>query len=82
MSGREQGVPVEIHSPEHLRRIAFFRTEAWMADGSVQPGDLVEGVYPIPDDHLCRHWVIEENDRIVAAGRLSVHEAVEEMPDA
>ncbi len=37
------------------------------------------GVYPIPDDALCRHWVIEENGRIVAAGRLSVHESVEEM---
>lgn len=79
MSGRAQGVPVEVHSPEDLRHIALFRTEAWMADGFVQPGELVEGVYPIPDDALCRHWVIEENGRIVAAGRLSVHESVEEM---
>ena len=30
---------------------------------AVQPGDLVDGVYPIPDDPLCRHWVIEQDDR-------------------
>jgi hypothetical protein len=79
VSGRAQGVPVEVHSPEDLRRIAIFRTEVWMADGFVQPDELVDGVYPIPDDALCRHWVIEENGRIVAAGRLSVHESVEEV---
>lgn len=69
-------VPQEVTSAADLRRIAEFRTEAWMLDGLVRPEQLVDGVFPIEEDAQCRHWIIEEQGRIVAAGRLSVYQAL------
>lgn len=74
-------LPREVTSSEDLRRIAEFRTEAWMLDGLVTSEQLVDGVFPIEGDEHCRHWVIEVDGRIVAAGRLSVHHSLVEIPE-
>lgn len=71
--------PREVTLAEDIRRVAEFRTEAWLAYGFIQPEQIVDGVFPIEGDGECRHWIIEEQGRIVATGRLSVHRTMESI---
>lgn len=68
--------PREAASPGDVRRIAEFRTRAWLIDGTLTPDQVVDGLLPIEDDGTSRHWIVEHHGDIIAAIRLSVHATV------
>lgn len=68
--------PREAALPAEVRRIAEFRTRAWLMDGTITPDQVVDGILSIEDDGTSRHWIVEHDGGIVAAIRLSVHATV------
>lgn len=73
--------PVELLSPtpEILNEIGRLRVLAWK---SSQPKFRDMDVWLDALDSAARHWLVRYDGRIVAAGRLSVHSSIQEIPDA
>lgn len=67
---------IEVKSNSRLERIARFRTDVWLLDGFLRHEQLTDGVFRIDGDEFCRHWIVEESDKIVGTGRLSLHESL------
>lgn len=62
-----------------LEEIGKLRVRAWVTEVPEASG-LVVWLDDL--DKRARHWVIHKDGRLVAAGRLSVHHTLKDLPDA
>ena len=59
--------------------IVSLRLRCWSAQTPVQltPEDVIDDY-----EAMARHWIAVRDDQVIGAARLTIHEAVEEMPEA
>jgi GNAT superfamily N-acetyltransferase len=70
---------VEVSQSEILQQILSLRVLAWRSFISIDP-DLHE--WTDKYDDTGRHWAVLDGDKVAAAGRLSVHERLCDVPDS
>jgi GNAT superfamily N-acetyltransferase len=72
---------VEVADPDTIRRIQRLRAECWMTTG-LPATVFPDGQWRDPGEEKppFRHWAAFAGARLVAAGRLSIHERLEEAP--
>ena len=66
-------------SAELLDQIGRLRVRAWATEIAQMP-DLDCWIDPI--DHAARHFVIHQSERLIGAARLTIHEQLDDVPDA
>lgn len=69
---------VEVTDSELLRQVLALRVLAWRSFINID-SELHE--WTDNYDVTGRHWAIMDGDRVVAAGRLSIHERLGDVPD-
>ena len=74
--------PTEVGDPAVLAAIYELRASVWRATGAVSPDTFPTGGWSDEFDPASRHWAISRDGQIVAAARLSVHNRLEEVPEA
>jgi GNAT superfamily N-acetyltransferase len=75
--------PAEVNRTEMLDAIAVLRAEVWQASGGVAAAAFPEGRWHDDCDLNATHWTIrDENNRLVAAARLTVHPTLADVPEA
>lgn len=70
---------VEVHDADLLKEILALRVTAWKSFIQVDPA-LDEWTDRF--DATARHWAILDGNTAVAAGRLSIHETLADVPDS
>jgi GNAT superfamily N-acetyltransferase len=65
--------------PELLRKILALRVVAWKSFINVDP-HLLEWTDQF--DSAAQHWAILDGETVAAAGRLSIHERLHDVPDS
>lgn len=72
--------PTEVADPQVISEICRFRARVWRETGKLKNDAFgVEG-WRDPIDNHCQHWVIRNTTGgLVAAGRLSVHENLDNV---
>ncbi len=87
-------VPVETLLPEapfRLEKVSFsacgeaigrLRVEAWRHERGVDQDFFARARWIEPIDDDAQHWVVFEEDQLVAAGRLSLHRGLTGVPYA
>jgi GNAT superfamily N-acetyltransferase len=70
---------VEVTDSAVLRQILALRVLAWRSFINIDP-ELHE--WTDKHDATGRHWAILDGDTVVAAGRLSIHERLGDVPDS
>jgi hypothetical protein len=74
---------VEVFDAKTVAEICQFRVRVWSAIGHLVEGAFAADGWRDPIDAVCRHWIIRRGDgRLVAAGRLSLHERLEQVHQA
>ena len=71
--------PFEVTDAPTIEAICRFRVEVWRQMGSLAEGAFPDGLWRDPIDADCTHWVVMRGDRLVAAGRLSMHESLAQV---
>ena len=80
---RQFSGPAEVNGTEMLDEIAVLRAEVWQAAGAVAATAFPEGRWRDEYDLIAIHWTIrDENSRLVAAARLTVHPTLADVPEA
>jgi hypothetical protein len=74
--------PTEVTDAHTIEAICRFRASVWRASGTLADGVFADGRWHDEFDDLSRHWIITRARRIVAAGRLSIHDRLEDVPEA
>jgi GNAT superfamily N-acetyltransferase len=77
---RPEPVEVDPHDRKLLDQVGRLRVAAWAPFKN--RGDSRTGCWLDAFELSARHWVIFDNSTPVAAARLSVHQALDEVPDA
>jgi phenylacetate-CoA ligase len=75
-------VPIEVTDRNLIDAICRFRVEVWSATGRLAPGAFPDGTWRDEWDDRCRHLVVMQGDRIVAAARWGVYRSLSEAPEA
>ncbi|MDB6151777.1 MAG: hypothetical protein JWL90_230 [Chthoniobacteraceae bacterium] len=65
--------------PDLLQQIGRLRVEAWETE-TARAAEMISWVDRF--DHAARHWVVFAGTLPVAAARLSIHQALADVPDA
>jgi GNAT superfamily N-acetyltransferase len=79
MASRLTG-PTEVADPEMVAEICRFRGRVWKETGKLRDDAFGDDGWCDPIDSHCQHWVIRtEDDALVAAGRLSIHDTLDEV---
>ncbi len=74
--------PTEVTGDAELERISKLRVSVWRERGGLASGAFPTGRWHDEFDRVARHWVVTRNGRIVAAARLSMHEQLDQVPEA
>ena len=74
--------PTEVTADAYLHRISELRVSIWRERGGLAPDAFPTGRWHDEFDRLARHWVVTRDGRLVAAARLSLHERLEQVPEA
>ena len=75
-------VPVEVTEPSLIDSICRFRVQVWAATGCLAPDAFPNGIWRDELDDTCKHLVVMQGERILAAARWSLHRSVDELPEA
>ncbi|NQT16886.1 MAG: GNAT family N-acetyltransferase [Planctomycetes bacterium] len=75
--------PLEIAEAETIDEICRLRARVWEATGQAAATAFPDGGWRDPYDSDCPHWIIRDHrGRLVAAARVTVHDRLEEVPEA
>ena len=83
-SGQEAELvgPTLVTDPRTIDAICRFRAAVWIRTGLTRAGAFPDGRWRDRYEEASRHWAIRYGGEIVAAARLSLHERLEEVPEA
>jgi len=68
--------------PELMNDIGRFRVNTWRNENGVDPIFFSKDSWIDEIDENARHWIIAQNNKIVASARLSFHEFIDDVPYA
>jgi GNAT superfamily N-acetyltransferase len=69
-----------LEDPARRVEIYRLRTEVWRLTSGVNGDAFPDGLWQDPIDDAAQHWIVaDDNDRIVAAARLSLHEILDDV---
>lgn len=75
--------PLEVADAETIDEICRLRARVWEATGQAAATAFPDGGWRDPYDSDCLHWIIrDDRGRLVAAARVTVHDRLEEVPEA
>jgi len=75
--------PLETSDPKMIDEICRFRAQVWKQTGHFAPDAFPNGCWRDPIDSEARHWLTRLiSGRLVAAGRLSIHETLDDVHQA
>ena len=76
--------PTEVRDADSIAEICLFRARVWSATGALAPDAFSSTTgWRDPLDAVCRHWVVWDDQRnLVAAGRLSVHDSLDDVHES
>ena len=78
----QQYQPEEVLFPDRMDEIGALRVLAWRNEPGADQAFFSKLSWIEPLDETAFHWVIREKDRVVAAARMSIHEAIDAVPYA
>ncbi len=81
MTGGFRG-PERITDPAALEAIYRLRVAVWRETAHLPADTFADGRWCDAADAAAMHWAIRRGGDLVAAGRLSVHECLADVPDA
>lgn len=73
---------IEVEYPERIIEIGKFRIHGWKNEYGISSTFFSQDLWLEDLDQRSYHWIITKGDLIVAAARLSLHSALEEVPYA
>ncbi len=73
---------IRVTDPTVLQRIYQFRVQVWLTVPGVQPDTFPDGRWQDAHDAHARHWAIFDENNIVGAARLCIHQDLRDIPDA
>jgi GNAT superfamily N-acetyltransferase len=68
--------------PEIMNDIGRFRVKTWRNEKGIDPIFFSKDSWLDEIDENARHWIITQNNMIVASARLSFHEFIDDVPYA
>lgn len=72
---------IETNDPRVLEKIGRLRVEVWRQVTDVENREMGDSDNWLDrDDYTGIHWVVFDDDELVAAARLSIHESLEDAP--
>ena len=75
--------PIEVSDETAIADICLLRERVWRDTGHLIPNAFGPSGWRDPIDTHCRHWIIlDRDDTIVAAGRLSVHDQITDVHES
>jgi GNAT superfamily N-acetyltransferase len=74
--------PERVTDAPTLDAIYRLRASVWRETGDIALAAFRDGRWSDEHDPVSTHWVIRDDDRLVAAARLSVHERLGDVPEA
>jgi hypothetical protein len=75
-------VPFRVTDRSTIDEICRFRVRVWAASGCLAADAFPNGIWRDALEDICTHLAIISDAEILAAGRWSLHESLEQMPDA
>ncbi|WP_338875564.1 GNAT family N-acetyltransferase [Spirosoma sp. SC4-14] len=72
----------KVSFPDFIHEIGALRIRAWRSEPGIDPVFFARNTWIETQDQLAHHWIIRDKNQIVAAARLSIHEALETVPYA
>lgn len=79
---RQFSEPIEITDARAIEHVCRFRAFVWSQTGGLADGSFGDGRWRDEFDEISRHWVITRAGDLVAAARLSIHDRLEDVPEA
>jgi predicted GNAT family N-acyltransferase len=73
---------IKTDDPALIKRIGRLRASVWLDEGSLIPSACKDKVWLDELDSIGKHWVVMNKNEIVAAARLTCHEASGQIPHA
>jgi hypothetical protein len=73
--------PTRIYDTAILNHIFKLRAETWIPLG-VPPSVFPSGVGKDPHDDHAMHWAITENNTVLAAARMCIHQSLSDVPSS
>jgi GNAT superfamily N-acetyltransferase len=80
--GERLAGPIEVEDEAGIEAICELRGSVWRETGAVSPDAFPSGGWRDGFDAVSRHWAFTLDGRMVAAARLSVHDRLDEVPEA
>jgi GNAT superfamily N-acetyltransferase len=75
--------PELVSDTATLEAVFRLRAQVWRETGAVSPAAFAEGRWSDEHDAGAMHWVVRDDaGELVAAARLSVHERLDDVPEA
>ncbi|MGV3558747.1 GNAT family N-acetyltransferase [Larkinella arboricola] len=74
--------PEEVIFPDRMDEIGALRVLAWRHEPGADPAFFTKQSWIEPLDETAFHWIIRDQDRVVASARMSLHPTIEEAPYA
>ncbi|GAB3277821.1 hypothetical protein GCM10027347_51840 [Larkinella harenae] len=74
--------PEEVSFPDRMDEIGALRVRAWRHEPGADPAFFTKSSWIEPLDESAFHWVILDQDRVVASARMSIHATIDEAPYA
>ena len=75
--------PSSVDDEATIAEICKFRATVWEQTGQLVPNGFSEQGWRDPIDASCMHWIIRDiSRRLVAAGRLSLHERLDQVHES
>jgi ribosomal protein S18 acetylase RimI-like enzyme len=71
----------ELPPGSSLDEIGQFRLQVWRGETEVNEALFPENVWIEPLDHVARHWVARDEEGLLGAARLTLHDTLEDNPD-
>jgi hypothetical protein len=75
--------PFLVQDPETLNEILYkLRIETWISMGVFKEGEFKPEDFVDEHDSHAYHWAIKENNKVIAAARMCVHNSLSDLPDS
>jgi predicted GNAT family N-acyltransferase len=72
----------EVYYPERMMDIGRFRIQGWKNENGIDPAFFSKEYWLDDVDRKAFHWIITQDEQIVATARLSLHYGLENVPYA
>ena len=74
--------PVIVTDPDRIAEICRFRVRVWLSSGHAVPNTFPHGTWRDEWDDTCKHLAIIRDEEIMASARWSLHDSLEQVPEA